>query len=69
MAAGLCVHSEIGKLRTIMLHRPGDELLNLMPDNLGRLLFDDSPFREEAQREHDAFAQMRAEEGVEVLYL
>ncbi len=69
MAAGLCVHSEIGKLRTIMLHRPGDELLNLMPDNLGRLLFDDIPFLEEAQREHDAFARMLEEEGVEVLYL
>ena len=66
---GLSVHNEIGKLRKVMLHRPGDELLNLMPDNIGRLLFDDIPFLEEAQREHDAFAAMLADEGVEVLYL
>ena len=69
MASGLNVHSEIGTLRTIMLHRPGDELLNLSPDSLERLLFDDIPFLEEAQREHDVFAQMLKDEGVEVLYL
>ena len=61
--------SEIGPLRTVMLHRPGDELLNLSPDSLDRLLFDDIPFLEGAQREHDTFARMLAEEGVEVLYL
>ena len=60
--------SEIGPLRTVMLHRPGDELLNLSPDSLDRLLFDDIPFLEGAQREHDTFARMLAEEGVEVLY-
>lgn len=69
MAERLSIHSEIGRLRTIMLHRPGDELLNLSPDSLGRLLFDDIPFLEEAQREHDEFARMLANEGVEVLYL
>jgi len=69
MAQGLMVQSEIGRLRTVMLHRPGDELLNLSPDSLGRLLFDDIPFLAEAQREHDAFAQMLRDEGVEVLYL
>ena len=69
MTHALSVHSEIGRLRTVMLHRPGDELLNLSPDSLGRLLFDDIPFLAEAQREHDAFAQMLRDEGVEVLYL
>ena len=69
MGEGLCVHNEIGKLRRVLLHRPGDELLNLSPDSLGRLLFDDIPYLTEAQREHDAFARMLADEGVEVLYL
>lgn len=69
MTQTLSVHSEIGRLRKVMLHRPGDELLNLSPDSLGRLLFDDIPFLAEAQREHDAFAQMLRDEGVEVLYL
>ena len=69
MPKGLNVHSEIGRLRKVMLHRPGDELLNLSPDSLERLLFDDIPFLAEAQREHDTFARMLADEGVEVLYL
>jgi arginine deiminase len=69
MPHDLSVHSEIGTLRTVMLHRPGEELLNLSPDSLGRLLFDDIPYLAEAQREHDAFAQMLRDEGVEVLYL
>lgn len=69
MYEGLNVRSEIGCLRKVMLYRPGAELLNLSPDTLGPLLFDDIPFLEEAQREHDAFARLLAEEGVEVLYL
>ncbi len=69
MYQGLNVHSEIGQLRKVMLHRPGDELLNLSPDSLAPLLFDDIPFLHEAQAEHDVFARMLAEEGVEVLYL
>lgn len=44
------VFSEIGKLKTVMLHRPGKEIENLMPDHLERLLFDDIPFLEDAQR-------------------
>ena len=43
------VFSEIGKLKKVMLHRPGKELENLMPDYLERLLFDDIPFLEDAQ--------------------
>ena len=63
------VFSEIGKLKKVMLHRPGKELENLMPDYLERLLFDDIPFLEDAQKEHDNFAQALRNEGVEVLYL
>ena len=50
------VCSEIGRLRKVLLHRPGGELENLMPEYLERLLFDDIPYLEEARREHDAFA-------------
>ena len=63
------VFSEIGKLKKVMLHRPGKELENLMPDHLERLLFDDIPFLEDAQKEHDAFADALRKEGIEVLYL
>ena len=69
MANGLYVHSEIGPLKKVCLHRPGEELLNLTPDDLERLLFDDIPFLEVAQAEHDKFAELLREQGVEVLYL
>ena len=58
------VFSEIGKLKKVMLHRPGKELENLLPDYLERLLFDDIPFLEDAQKEHDAFAQALRDEGI-----
>ncbi|WP_455258243.1 arginine deiminase [Peptoniphilus asaccharolyticus] len=63
------VYSEIGKLKTVLLHRPGKEIENLTPDLLDRLLFDDIPFLEIAVQEHDAFANILRENGVEVLYL
>lgn len=63
------VFSEIGKLKKVMLHRPGKELENLMPDYLERLLFDDIPFLEGAQKEHDEFANALRAEGIEVVYL
>lgn len=66
---GIHVTSEIGKLKTVLLHRPGNELLNLTPDTLGELLFDDIPFLPNAQKEHDAFAQLLRENGVKVVYL
>ena len=69
VASGLNVTSEIGPLKKVMLHRPGEELLNLPPRDLARLLFDDVPFLPEAQREHDAFADALRAEGVEVVYL
>ncbi|MCF7926420.1 MAG: arginine deiminase [Candidatus Izimaplasma sp.] len=63
------VFSEIGRLRTVLLHRPGKELENLTPDLLQKLLFDDIPYLKKAQQEHDAFANALREEGVEVLYI
>ena len=66
---GINVTSEIGKLKKVLLHRPGEELLNLTPDSLGELLFDDIPFLPDAQKEHDAFAQALRDNGVEVVYL
>ncbi len=63
------VHSEIGKLKSILLHRPGKELENLTPDVLEKLLFDDIPYLKVAQEEHDMFADVLRQEGVEVLYL
>ncbi len=63
------VQSEIGALKKVMLHRPGEELLNLTPDGLEHFLFDDIPFLEVAQREHDLFASVLRSQGVEVLYL
>jgi len=66
---GICVKSEIKPLRKVLLHRPGRELLNLTPDRLGELLFDDIPFLKVAQAEHDAFAATLRENGVEVVYL
>ena len=65
----LSVCNEIGRLRQVMLHRPGGELLNLSPQNLEPLLFDDIPYLEVAQAEHDEFARMLVAEGVEVLYV
>lgn len=63
------IYSEIGKLKKVMLHRPGQELENLMPDYLERLLFDDIPYLKVAQEEHDAFADILRKNGTEVVYL
>ena len=69
MNTGIHITSEIGPLRKVVLHRPGRELENLMPDYLERLLFDDIPYLQEAQREHDAFADCLRRCGAEVVYL
>ena len=63
------VTSEIAPLKKVLLHRPGNELLNLTPNNLTRLLFDDIPFLPDAQREHDEFSHILRENGIEVVYL
>ncbi|MFF2555789.1 arginine deiminase [Nocardia sp. NPDC058058] len=63
------VTSEVGALRTVLLHRPGDELRRLTPRNNDQLLFDAIPWVERAQQEHDLFAGVLRERGVEVLLL
>ena len=69
MNKSINVYSEIGKLKKVLLHRPGKELENLMPEYLDRLLFDDIPYLKIAQQEHDAFANIFRENGAEVVYL
>ena len=69
LKTGLHNTSEIGRLKKVMLHRPGKELENLMPEYLERLLFDDIPYLKVAQAEHDAFAQCLRDNGAEVVYL
>lgn len=63
------VRNEIMPLKRVLLHRPGQEVENLTPEYLERLLFDDIPWLEQAQKEHDAFADILRENGVEVVYL
>jgi arginine deiminase len=62
------VDSEVGRLRQVILHRPGLELKRLTPDNAAELLFDDVLWVAEAQAEHDAFAQTLRDHGVIVHY-
>ena len=66
---GIRVTSEIKPLKKVLLHRPGAEIENLTPEYLERLLFDDIPFLEVAQQEHDAFAEVLRQNGAEVVYL
>ncbi|MCV2490561.1 arginine deiminase [Geodermatophilus sp. YIM 151500] len=61
--------TEVGRLRTVLLHRPGAELRRLTPRNNDQLLFDGVPWVARAQEEHDAFAAALADRGVEVLQL
>ncbi|MEX1178988.1 MAG: arginine deiminase [Nitriliruptor sp.] len=63
------VRSEVGRLRTVLLHRPGDELRRVTPDTMDELLFDELLWVEEAQREHDAFADVLRGAGVDVRYV
>ena len=66
---GIHVYSEIGKLKTVLLHRPGKEIENLTPELLDNLLFDDIPYLKVAAAEHDNFAEVLRSCGVNVLYL
>ena len=69
MRNAICNFSETAPLKKVLLHRPGDEFLNLTPNTLERLLFDDIPYLKIAQQEHDAYANALRAEGVEVLYI
>lgn len=63
------VQSEVGVLRSVILHRPNTELRRLTPGNVDELLFDDVLWVQEARRQHDAFADVIRDHDVEVLYL
>jgi arginine deiminase len=63
------VDSEVGRLRTVLVHRPGPELRRVTPRMRDGLLFGGLPWAERAQAEHDAFATTLRDHGVEVLYL
>jgi arginine deiminase len=67
--AALGCNSEVGRLRVVILHRPGPELQRLTPRNNDSLLFDGLPWVARAQQEHDAFADLLRSRGVEVLLL
>ena len=62
------VHSEVGRLREAIVHRPGLELNRLTPANCEELLFDDVLWAAEAREEHDAFAQALRDRGTTVHY-
>ena len=69
MRSSISNFSEIAPLKKVLMHRPGDEFLNLTPNTLERLLFDDIPYLKIAQQEHDAYANALRSEGVDVVYL
>jgi arginine deiminase len=62
------VHSEVGRLRQVMVHRPGLEHTRLTPSNAEELLFDDVIWVNRAKTEHDAFCEVMRERGVEVYH-
>jgi arginine deiminase len=64
MALG--VHSEVGRLRRVLVHRPGLEHTRLTPSNAGELLFDDVIWVARAKAEHDMFVEAMRDRGVEV---
>ena len=61
------VNSEIGRLRRVLVHRPGREIDWMVPAMMETLLFDDILDGDEAREEHDLFSQMLRQAGVEVL--
>lgn len=67
--APLGVHSEIGVLRTVIVHRPGLELARLTPENREALLFDDVLWAARARSEHDAFSDAMVSRGIQVLHV
>lgn len=65
----LNVTSEIGKLKAVLLHKPGKELERLTPKYLSELLFDDIPWLRKMTEEHDGFAEALRKRGVQVYYV
>ncbi len=66
---GFGVHSEVGKLRKVMVHRPDLSLKRLTPSNRDELLFDDVLWVEQAQKEHDQFVREMTSRGVAVYHV
>jgi arginine deiminase len=63
------IRSEVGRLRTVLVHRPGEELRRITPSTMDELLFDELLWVEQAQAEHDAMTDIMRRVGVEVLYV
>src|SRR5688572_33410821 len=63
----LRVDSEIGRLRRVLIHRPGREIDWMVPSMMETLLFDDILDGDDARLEHDGFCQVLRQAGVQVL--
>ncbi len=68
MSGGYGANSEVGKLRKVIVHRPELSLKRLTPENKDELLYDDMPWVNRAQIEHDAFVALMRDRGIEVFY-
>ena len=60
MSQGLCVHSEIGALKKVLLHRPGRDLVNLKAEDFEDVWIHDCFYLDYAQKEHDAFLTLHS---------
>ena len=69
MVQGNGADSEVGQLRTVLMHRPGPELQRLTPRHRERVLLRTLPWLSRARQEHDQLSQALRDEGVEVLYM
>lgn len=69
MGMRVSVTSEVGTLRSVLLHRPGRELESLTPQYLDSMLFEDIPYLEQMEHEHDQFARVLSDRGCSVLYV
>jgi arginine deiminase len=63
------VHSETGKLRRVLVHKPGAAMARLTPSNCAELLFDDVIWVKQARIEHMTFVDAMRNRGVEVVFL
>ncbi len=63
------IYSEVGKLKRVFVHKPGEEIENITPELMQRLLFDDLPYLKVAREEHDEFVNILKSNGTEVVYL
>ena len=69
MSKGLNVHSEIGALKKVCVHRPGLDLVNMKAEDFERAWIHDAFYLEYAQREHDEFTDLLRGAGAEVVYM